>query len=43
MEAQVERYRYMEHCAVIGRGYNYATCFEIALKIKELTQIVAEP
>jgi glucosamine--fructose-6-phosphate aminotransferase (isomerizing) len=41
--SRVERYRYMSHCAVIGRGYNYATCFEIALKIKELTRVVAEP
>ena len=40
---RVERYRYMDHCAVIGRGYNYATAYEIALKIKELTHIVAEP
>ncbi len=39
----VERYRYMEHCAVIGRGYNYSTAFEVALKIKELTRTVAEP
>ena len=40
---RVERYRYMADCSVIGRGYNYATAFEIALKIKELTQVVAEP
>lgn len=40
---RVERYRYMEQCAIISRGYNYATCYEIALKIKELTQVVAEP
>ncbi len=40
---RVERYRYMDHCAVIGRGYNYATAFEFALKIKELTGVVAEP
>lgn len=40
---RVERYRYMTHCVVIGRGYNYATAFEIALKIKELTRVVAEP
>jgi glucosamine--fructose-6-phosphate aminotransferase (isomerizing) len=40
---RVERYRFMTHCAVIGRGYNYATVFEIALKIKELTRVVAEP
>jgi glutamine---fructose-6-phosphate transaminase (isomerizing) len=39
----VERYRYMEHCIVLGRGYNYCTAFEIALKVKELTRIVAEP
>ncbi len=40
---QMQRYRYMEHCAVIGRGYNYSTAFEISLKIKELTGIIAEP
>lgn len=39
----VERYRYIEHCAVLGRGYNYSTAFEVALKIKELTSVVAEP
>jgi glucosamine--fructose-6-phosphate aminotransferase (isomerizing) len=43
MLPRVERYRYIEHCAVIGRGFNYSTAFEISLKIKELTQIVAEP
>jgi glutamine---fructose-6-phosphate transaminase (isomerizing) len=41
--AHAERYRYMEHCSVIGRGYNYATAFEIALKVTELTRVVAEP
>jgi glucosamine--fructose-6-phosphate aminotransferase (isomerizing) len=42
--AQVaQRYRYMRDCAVIGRGYNYATAFEIALKLKELTYTIAEP
>ena len=41
--AGVERYRYMDHCVVIGRGYNYATAFEIALKIKELTRTITEP
>ena len=38
-----ERYRYMEHCVVIGRGYNYSTAFEIALKVKELTRVVSVP
>jgi len=43
VSAAAERYRYMETCIVIGRGYNYATAFEIALKLKELTYVVAEP
>ena len=38
-----ERYRYMTSCVVIGRGYNYATAFEIALKLKELTYVLADP
>lgn len=37
-----ERYRYMERIAVIGRGYNYATAFEISLKIKEMCRITGE-
>jgi glucosamine--fructose-6-phosphate aminotransferase (isomerizing) len=38
-----ERFRFMDQCTVIGRGYNYSTAFEIALKIKELTHVLAEP
>ncbi len=38
-----ERYRYMEQCVIIGRGYNYATAFELALKLKELTYTMVEP
>jgi glucosamine--fructose-6-phosphate aminotransferase (isomerizing) len=38
-----ERYRFMEQCAVIGRGYNYGTSFEISLKITELAQVLALP
>lgn len=38
-----ERYRYMDDCVVIGRGYNYASAFEVALKLKELTYTIAEP
>lgn len=37
------RYRYMERSIVIGRGYNYATAFEMALKLKELTYSIVEP
>lgn len=38
-----ERYRYMRDCVVLGRGFNYATAFELALKLKELTYTIAEP
>jgi glucosamine--fructose-6-phosphate aminotransferase (isomerizing) len=38
-----ERFRYMHQCVVLGRGFNYATAFEWALKLKELTYVVAEP
>ncbi|HLI07150.1 MAG TPA: SIS domain-containing protein [Ktedonobacteraceae bacterium] len=38
--SRVERYCYMRGCVVIGRGYNYATAFELALKLKELTYIM---
>lgn len=38
-----QTYRQVEACVVLGRGYNYATAFEIALKLKELTYILAEP
>ena len=33
----------MHDCVVIGRGYNYATAFELALKLKELTYTMVEP
>jgi glucosamine--fructose-6-phosphate aminotransferase (isomerizing) len=47
LDAQIaqmaQRYRYMNQCVVLGRGFNYATAFEWALKLKELTYIIAEP
>jgi glucosamine--fructose-6-phosphate aminotransferase (isomerizing) len=39
----VERYLYMRQCVVLGRGFNYCTAFEWALKLKELTYTIAEP
>jgi glucosamine--fructose-6-phosphate aminotransferase (isomerizing) len=39
---RAERYRYMDRCVVIGRGYNYATAFELSLKLKELTYVMAD-
>ncbi|MCE9647874.1 MAG: SIS domain-containing protein [Chloroflexi bacterium] len=38
-----QRYRYMDQAIVLGRGFNYATAFEWALKLKELAYINAEP
>ena len=37
------RYRFMQQCVVIGRGYNYSTAYEWSLKLKELAYIHAEP
>lgn len=41
IEAWAQRYRYMERFAVLGRGFNYCTAFEIALKVKELAYIAS--
>jgi glucosamine--fructose-6-phosphate aminotransferase (isomerizing) len=41
--AIAERYRYMTSCVTIGRGFNYATAFELALKLKEMTYTMVEP
>ncbi|HUN23818.1 MAG TPA: SIS domain-containing protein [Anaerolineales bacterium] len=38
-----QRYRFCQHCVVVGRGFNYATAYEWSLKLKELTYMVAEP
>ena len=43
IERAAQRYRYMRQCVVLGRGFNYATAFEWALKLKELTYVEAEP
>jgi len=41
--AGARAYKQAQACVVLGRGYNYATAFEIALKLKELTYVLAEP
>ena len=43
VDEKVARYRYAEHFVVVGRGFNYATAFEVALKMKETSYLVAEP
>jgi len=42
VQQAAQRYTYMQQCVVLGRGYNYATAFEWALKLKELTYVEAE-
>lgn len=43
IERAAQRYTFMSHCVVLGRGYNYATAFEWALKLKELAYVLTEP
>lgn len=40
--ARADRYRFMDHAVVVGRGLNYANAFEFALKMMETCYIVAE-
>ncbi|HEX4133598.1 MAG TPA: SIS domain-containing protein [Bryobacteraceae bacterium] len=40
--AMAERYRFMHHAVVVGRGLNYANSLEFALKMKETSYVVAE-
>ena len=37
-----QRYRYMDHAVVVGRGLNYSNAFEFALKLMETCYVVAE-
>ena len=37
-----ERYRFMRHSVVVGRGLNYSNAFEMALKLMETCYVVAE-
>jgi glucosamine--fructose-6-phosphate aminotransferase (isomerizing) len=43
IEQAASRYRDMQHCVVLGRGYDYATAHEWSLKLKELTYVLAAP
>jgi glucosamine--fructose-6-phosphate aminotransferase (isomerizing) len=42
IDALSERYRFMEHAVVVGRGLNYANAFEFALKLMETCYVIAE-
>ncbi len=37
-----ERYRFMHHAVVVGRGLNYASAMEFALKMMETSYVIAE-
>jgi len=43
MKLVAERYRDMDQCVVLGRGFNFASAFEWSLKLKELAYVVAAP
>ncbi len=43
IEEIASQYRTLLHCVVLGRGYNYATAQEWALKLKELAYVFADP
>jgi len=43
IRSAVPRYQRADRAIVLGRGYNYATAFEIALKLKETCYLAAEP
>jgi glucosamine--fructose-6-phosphate aminotransferase (isomerizing) len=42
IEEMVERYAYVNHCVVVGRGLNYANAYEFAIKLMETCYVVAE-
>ena len=42
-QSAAKRIAHNSRCVVVGRGFNYATTFETALKMKELAYIEAEP
>lgn len=43
IRAKVERFRYLNECVVLGRGYNLATAYELALKMRETCYVRAQP
>jgi glutamine---fructose-6-phosphate transaminase (isomerizing) len=43
LDAAVEALVAADRCVVVGRGFHHATAFEWALKLQELTYILAQP
>ncbi len=42
IDSLVERYRFMEHCVVVGRGLNYSTAHELTIKLMETCYVIAD-
>lgn len=42
IDALIERYRFMNHGVVVGRGLNYATAYELAIKLMETCYLVMD-
>jgi len=42
VRAKAERFRFMDHAVVVGRGLNYSNAFEFALKLMETCYVIAE-
>lgn len=42
IESVIERYRFMDRCAIVGRGMNYANACELAIKLMETCYIMAD-
>lgn len=40
---KVERFRFLEECVVLGRGYNLASAYELSLKLRETCYVRAQP
>ncbi len=42
IQGLVERYRFINHCLVVGRGLIYANVYELAIKLMETCYVVSE-
>ncbi|HPU44233.1 MAG TPA: SIS domain-containing protein [Dictyoglomaceae bacterium] len=42
IKEKVKPYKFMEHCAVLGRGFNLPTAMEAALKLKETSYVISQ-
>ena len=43
IDQKIERFRYLRECVVLGRGYNLSTAYELSLKLRETSNVRAQP